>query len=346
MTRKATTTSTSVATSPWRDAVVDRRAGEQRRRQRGGRADDQRERHRATRAAVGAQQHEQAAQVAPAARPCRAGGGAARRDGRRRAVGRSSAGLTGRHLALDAACASGRPGRAGPSRRSRGTARSARAARRGRRARRTRPWSSTTISSASEIVERRWAMTNVVRPAIASSSASLISARSRRRPTRSRRRGSARAGRPAARGRSRGAGAARRESVRPRSPTRVSKPSGSARDELVRLGAARGALDLLARSRRAARRRCSRRRVAENRNGSSVTTATARAASARSTSRTSAPSSSTAPALASYSREISATRLVLPEPVAPTSATRACPRDRRGRRRAARARARALVARA
>ena len=37
-----------------------------------------------------------------------------------------------------------------------------------------RPWSSTTISSASAIVERRWAITNVVRPAIASASASLM----------------------------------------------------------------------------------------------------------------------------------------------------------------------------
>ena len=39
----------------------------------------------------------------------------------------------------------------------------------------TRPSSSTTISSASAIVERRWAITNVVRPAISSCSARLIS---------------------------------------------------------------------------------------------------------------------------------------------------------------------------
>ena len=37
----------------------------------------------------------------------------------------------------------------------------------------------TTISSASEIVERRWAITKVVRPAITSRSAVLISARCR-----------------------------------------------------------------------------------------------------------------------------------------------------------------------
>ena len=77
------------------------------------------------------------------------------------------------HLPLDAACASGRRCRAAPSRRSRGRAASSRAARRGCRGRATRPSSSTTISSASAIVERRWAMMNVVRPAITSASAQL-----------------------------------------------------------------------------------------------------------------------------------------------------------------------------
>ena len=48
---------------------------------------------------------------------------------------------------------------------------------------------------------------------------------------------------------------------------------GQARDEVVRLGAARRELDLLARRVRRARRRCSRPRVALNRNGSSSTTA-------------------------------------------------------------------------
>src|SRR5271163_5226546 len=61
--------------------------------------------------------------------------------------------------------------------------------------------------------------------------------------------------------------------------------------------------------------------VAENRKGSSLTTATAWRSDRRSTPRTSAPSITTEPELGSYSREISDTRLVLPEPVAPTSAT-------------------------
>src|SRR5207244_1498063 len=47
---------------------------------------------------------------------------------------------------------------------------------------------------------------------------------------------------------------------------------------------------------------------------------TARRREGRSTVRTSAPSRSTAPELTSYSREISDTRLVFPEPVAPTTA--------------------------
>ena len=84
--------------------------------------------------------------------------------------------------------------------------------------------------------------------------------------------------------------------------------------------------------------------LAENRKGSSLTTATALRSERRSTSRTSAPSSSTLPALVSYRREISETRLVLPEPVAPTSATvvpagtsRSTSQSTRARARAARA---------
>jgi hypothetical protein len=67
----------------------------------------------------------------------------------------------------------GTPGRAVPSRRSRGTAASARAAPRGADVRDPAA-SRTTISSASAIVESRWAITNVVRPAITSRSARLI----------------------------------------------------------------------------------------------------------------------------------------------------------------------------
>ena len=61
--------------------------------------------------------------------------------------------------------------------------------------------------------------------------------------------------------------------------------------------------------------------LAENRKGSSLTTATAPRTERTGTSRTSAPSSSTSPETGSYRREIRATRLVLPEPVGPTSAT-------------------------
>ena len=87
----------------------------------------------------------------------------------------------------------------------------ARAARRACRARASAPSSSTTISSASAIVDRRWAMTNVVRPAMTSRSAALISCSVEASTARGRvveDRGSA--GRRAARGRSRCAGAGRR----------------------------------------------------------------------------------------------------------------------------------------
>ena len=61
--------------------------------------------------------------------------------------------------------------------------------------------------------------------------------------------------------------------------------------------------------------------VAENRNGSSVTSAIAWRRLCRSTERTSAPSIRTDPELTSYSRGSSDTSAVLPEPIAPTSAT-------------------------
>ena len=60
--------------------------------------------------------------------------------------------------------------------------------------------------------------------------------------------------------------------------------------------------------------------VSENRNGSSSTTAIALRSDTTSTSRTSAPSISTAPERGSYSRGSSWTSVVLPDPVAPTSA--------------------------
>jgi hypothetical protein len=61
--------------------------------------------------------------------------------------------------------------------------------------------------------------------------------------------------------------------------------------------------------------------VALNRNGSSLTTAICARSDAASMSRTSAPSTSSAPSVTSYRRGMSCTSVVLPEPVAPTSAT-------------------------
>jgi len=60
---------------------------------------------------------------------------------------------------------------------------------------------------------------------------------------------------------------------------------------------------------------------AENRKGSSVTSAICWRSEAGSTDRTSAPSTSTDPAIGSYSRGISETSVVLPDAVGPTSAT-------------------------
>ena len=169
-----------------------------------------------TRAAVGAQQLDQAAQLAPAAARSRASAADA-------ASSRSGAPLTappprsiGSRLRNTW---SGRPF----STISRVQRRSRRAAPRACRARRSRPSSSTTMSSASAIVESRWAITNVVRPAITSRSASLISCSVEASTERGgvvEDRGCA--GRRAAPARSRSAGAGRRESVSPRSPTSVS----------------------------------------------------------------------------------------------------------------------------
>ncbi len=61
--------------------------------------------------------------------------------------------------------------------------------------------------------------------------------------------------------------------------------------------------------------------LAENRKLSSATKATWERSERTSTERRSAPSISTAPRLGSYSRASSATRLVFPDPVGPTSAT-------------------------
>ena len=120
----------------------------------------ERDEHQDHPAAVGAQQREQLAAACACGRARRAGSPSSAPH--RPATSRSTA------------CGSGTPGPAARARRSRGRARSPRAARSWVPRAATRPSSSTTISSASEMVERRWAITNVVRPSITSRSASLI----------------------------------------------------------------------------------------------------------------------------------------------------------------------------
>ena len=171
-----------------------------------------------------------------------------------------------RRLALTAAPPPRAPrgraaGRARPrsrTRRSRRTAGSARAAPRACRGRRSGPPSMTTISSASEIVESRWATTNVVRPSITSRSPRLISASVRRVDRRGRvvEDQDPRVGeqRPGDRDRWR----CPPESVSPRSPTTRLVAVRQPLDEPVRLGAPRRLLDLAPGSRRGGRRRCSR----------------------------------------------------------------------------------------
>ena len=119
------------------------------------------------------------------------------------------------------------PARSGRARRSRGRPRSSRAGRRGLPRAAIRPSSITTISSASAIVERRWAMITVVRSRIASRRpsricASVVASTDAVASSRIRMRGSTTSAR---------AIATRwrwpPESVIPRSPITVSYPSGS-----------------------------------------------------------------------------------------------------------------------
>ena len=91
-------------------------------------------------------------------------------------------------------------------------------------------------------------------------------------------------------------------------------------DELRGLRARGGQLDLLARRVRARVGDVARDRVREQERSSS-TIAIARRSETTSTSRTSAPSTSTEPERGSYRRGSSCTSVVLPDPVAPTSAT-------------------------
>ena len=179
------------------DARVDRQPGQQRRGQRGGGAEHERQQHRRGAHAVGAQQRQQAPQVAPTA----AAAGTLARPAARTAAraARTEPGTCAARVRRPYPCPCRRArsppssrgarrrrssapsistGRRSPGmrwrRRSLGTARSARAARSWLPWATIRPCSSTTISSASAIVERRWAITNVVRPAIASARASLM----------------------------------------------------------------------------------------------------------------------------------------------------------------------------
>ena len=155
----------------------------------------------------------------------------------------------------------------------------------------TRPSSSTTISSASAIVERRWAMMIVVRPRMTVSSArrmraSVVASTDAVASSRIRTRGSA--------SRARAIGDALPLAAREREAALADErvvAVGQRLDELVRLRLARG---LDRRPRRVAPgspKAMLAATVVENRNVSSATVAIAPRRSARRRSRTSAPSS-------------------------------------------------------
>ena len=96
---------------------------------------------------------------------------------------------------------------------------------------------------------------------------------------------------------------------------------GQAGDEVVGLGAARRELDLLPGRVRASRRRCSRRPRPRTGSGSSATKAIWRRSERHVDRAHVGAVDGTSPSLGSYRRASSATRLVLPDPVGPTSAT-------------------------
>ena len=163
------------------------------------------------------------------------------------------------------------------------------------RARRSAPLSSTTISSASEIVESRCAMMIVVRPRITSRRPCLICASvvastdavaSSRISTRGSTIERARDRDPLAL-----ASRERDPALADHRVVAVRKPL----DELAAPARARRRARSPRRSRRRRRTRCSRARVAEKRNGSCETTPIARRSDAIVTSRTSTPSSRTLP---------------------------------------------------
>ena len=175
------------------------------------------------------------------------------------------------------------------------------------------------MSSASAIVESRCAITNVVRPAITSRNAALIS-RSVVAST-----DDVASSRISTRG---SASSARAIAIRWRCPPESVSPAlADARviavrqlsDEPGRLGALRRALDLRARRIRPRVGDVARDRVREQER-IVIDDRDLPPQRPTSTSRTSAPSISTAPELGSYSRGSSCTSVVLPEPVAPTSA--------------------------
>ena len=129
----------------------------------------------------------------------------------------------------------------------------------------TRPSSMTTMRSALSTVARRWAMTRVVRPVMASSSARCtscsFSASSALVASSSSRIGAC----GPARGRWPAAGAGRRRACVARSPTRVSKPCGSALEEALGLGGCGGGVRSRRRWRPRGRSGCCPRRAGEQR---------------------------------------------------------------------------------
>src|ERR1019366_9503158 len=153
-----------VAEAALEDAAVDRARHQRCRRQRGGGTEHQRENHQRDAAAVGREQRGEATQASPAtAGPAQTaaqlGGTRAHSPVTLRSGGlRVKETLSGRPFSTIARYS-------GERSRSASCVPCAT----------TRPSSSTTISSARAIVDRRWAMIRVVRPAITSPSARLIS---------------------------------------------------------------------------------------------------------------------------------------------------------------------------
>ena len=324
-----------------RGCRVDRRLGQRRGRQR--RAPCRRPARRTsatTRAAVGPQQHDQPAQLAPAAARCRAGAGAGRR-GAWRARAASAPASQARHLAL---------------------------------ARLAREEDLVGQALLDDLAVQLGLLEQLVVACRAAAIRAvlehddLVGQRDRRQAVgdderRAARHDLAQRGLDLLLGRGvdgrrrvvedRGS-AGRRERARDRDALALAAAEASARARRCACRSRRAArsmkscacarraaqLDLLARRVRRARRRCSRATVAENRNGSSSTTAIARAQRGEvDVAHVGAVDEHRARGRRRTGAGAAATSVVLPEPVAPTSATVRARRRRRGRRRAAPGRA-------